>query len=219
MDKKSRSELDFENEVVNYLTKIGSVKQWEYEKSIKTTDQLWNNFKAILEANNRDKLDGPLTETEFKQVKNRISSLSTPYMAGQFLYGTNGVSEIDIELENGETKFLTIFDQAQVGGGNTRYQVVNQIERPRIVDGKKERRFDITLLINGLPIIQIELKEYTRRADEALNQMEQYIAERQFTDIFSTLQVLVAMTPYDIKYMANTTLNQFNKAFSFKWQN
>lgn len=219
MDKKSRSELEFENEVVDYLTKIGGVKQWEYEKSIKTTDQLWNNFKAILEANNRDKLDGPLTESEFKQVKNRISSLTTPYNAGQFLYGINGVSEIDIELENEETKFLTVFDQAQVGGGNTRYQVVNQIERPRIVDGKKDRRFDVTLLINGLPIIQMELKKYNRRSDEALNQMEQYIAERQFTDIFSTLQVLISMTPYDIKYMANTTLKQFNKAFSFMWQN
>lgn len=118
---RAKSELVFENEVVEYLTKIGGVKQWEYEKSIKTTDQLWNNFKAILESNNRDKLDGPLTESEFKQLKNRISSLNTPYKAGQFLYGTNGVSEIDIELENGETKFLTVFDQAQVRGGNTRY--------------------------------------------------------------------------------------------------
>ena len=55
--------------------------------------------------------------------------------------------------------FLTVFDQAQVGGGNTVYQIVNQIERPKIVDGKPNRRFDVTLLINGLPIIQIELKK------------------------------------------------------------
>ena len=51
------------------------------------------------------------------------------------------------------------------------------------------RRFDVTLLINGLPIIQIELKSAMRPANEALNQMEQYIAERQYSGIFSTLQI------------------------------
>ena len=42
---KSQSELKFELEVIDYLTKIGGVKQWEYKKGIKTTEQLWNNFK------------------------------------------------------------------------------------------------------------------------------------------------------------------------------
>lgn len=54
--------------------------------------------------------------------------------------------------------------------------------------------------------------------NESLNQMEQYIAEKQYGDIFSTTQILIAMTPYQIKYMANTTANQFNKAFTFDWQ-
>lgn len=48
--------------------------------------------------------------------------------------------------------------------------------------------------------------------------MEQYIAERQYSDIFSTLQILIAMTPYDIRYMANTPLTSFNRAFAFNWQ-
>ena len=80
-------------------------------------------------------------------------------MQDSFLYGVNGVSEIEIDLDSGQHVFLTVFDQAQVGGGNTVYQIVNQIERPKIVDGKPNRRFDVTLLINGLPIIQIELKK------------------------------------------------------------
>ena len=54
--------------------------------------------------------------------------------------------------------------------------------------------------------------------NESLNQMEQYIAERQYGDVFSTLQILVAMTPHEIRYMANTTKNAFNKAFAFQWQ-
>lgn len=44
---KSQSELRFEQEVVDYLTRIGGVKQWEYKAEIKTTEQLWNNFKKF----------------------------------------------------------------------------------------------------------------------------------------------------------------------------
>lgn len=216
---KNKSELEFENEVINYLTKIGGVKQWEYKKDIKTTDQLWDNFRAILEQNNRARLDGPLSVTEFNQVMKVITSIENPYEAGQFLYGVNGVSEIEVDLDNGKHVFLTVFDQAQVGGGNTVYQVVNQISRPKIIDGKRDRRFDVTLLINGLPIIQIELKKALHSATESLNQMEQYIAEKQYSGVFSTLQILIAMTPYDIRYMANATNQNFNRAFAFNWQN
>lgn len=112
-----------------------------------------------MEQNNQARLTEPLSTTEFNQVKKVISELRTPYQAGQFLYGVNGVSEVEVDLDNGKHVFLTIFDQAQVGAGSTVYQVVNQIKRPKIIDGKQDRRFDITLLINGLPIIQIELKK------------------------------------------------------------
>lgn len=216
---KSQSELAFENEVIDYLTKIGGVKQWEYKKDIKTTEQLWDNFKIILEQNNCARLDEPLSITEFNQVKKIITSIESPYQAGQFLYGVNGVSEIEVDLDNGKHVFLTVFDQSQVGGGNTVYQVVNQIKRPKVIDGKPNRRFDVTLLINGLPIIQIEIKKALHSTTESLNQMEQYIAEKQYSGIFSTLQILIAMTPYDIRYMANTPLKSFNRAFAFNWQN
>lgn len=216
---KSQSELAFENEVIDHLTKIGEVKQWEYKKDIKTTEQLWDNFKIILEQNNSARLDEPLSVTEFNQVKKIITSIESPYHAGQFLYGVNGVSEIEVDLDNGKHVFLTVFDQAQVGGGDTVYQVVNQIKRPKVIDGKPHRRFDVTLLINGLPIIQIELKKALHSTTESLNQMEQYIAEKQYSGIFSTLQILIAMTPFDIRYMANTPLKSFNRAFAFNWQN
>lgn len=217
-EAKNQSELAFEKEVIEYLTTIGGAKQWEYRREIKTTDQLWGNLKTVLEQNNRARLDEPLSVTEFNQVKKVITSIDSPYKAGQFLYGVNGVSEIEVDLDNGKHIFLTVFDQAQVGGGNTVYQVVNQIERLKVIDGKPNRRFDVTLLINGLPVIQIELKKALHSTTESLNQMEQYIAEKQYGGIFSTLQLLVAMTPYDIRYMANTTLKNFNRAFAFHWQ-
>lgn len=218
MSLKSKSELLFENEVIEYLCNIGGIKQWEYLPGVRTTDALWDNFKTILEKNNQARLNKTLSKTEFDQVKKAITDLKTPYEAGQFLYGLNGVSEVLVHLDDGDLVYLTVFDQDQVGAGNTVYQIVNQVERPSVVDGKRDRRFDITLLINGLPIIQIELKKAMRTVNESLNQIEQYIIERQYEDIYSTLQIFVAMSPHEIRYMANTTPDKFNKAFAFQWQ-
>lgn len=230
-------ELDFEDKLIDYLTtgtitpvrdgqiaegqlKYGPIKTkiWKYEPNIKTTEDLWNNFRSILYTLNQDKLDRPLSDIEFNQVKSVISNLKTPYEAGQFLYGLNGVSQVEVDLDEGQHVFLTVFDQKQIGAGNTQYQVVNQISREPKITGRPSRRFDTTMLINGLPIIQIEEKADTHDVNEALNQMHQYIGERQYTDIFSTLQILVAITPNDVKYMANTTADKFNKDFAFRWQ-
>ncbi|WP_373844664.1 type I restriction endonuclease subunit R [Clostridium sp.] len=197
---------------------VVKTKLWKYEPKIKTTEKLWDNFKEILERHNQNTLDHPLSTVEFNQVKKIISGIQTPYEAGQFLYGLNGVSQIEIDLDDGRHVFLTVFDQKQIGAGDTVYQVVNQIERPAIISGKQNRRFDTTLLINGLPIIQIEEKRDTHDVNEALNQMHQYSEENQYGDIFSTLQILVAITPNNVKYMANTTSDKFNKDFAFNWQ-
>lgn len=197
---------------------VYKTKLWKYEPQIKSTEDLWENFKGILEQHNQSTLNTPLSESEFRQVKKIISDLKTPYEAGQFLYGLNGVSQIEIDLDDGRHVFLTVFDQKQIGAGDTVYQVVNQIERPAKITGKQGCRFDTTLLINGLPIIQIEEKRATRDINEALNQMHQYIDEKQYRDIFSTLQILVAITPNNVKYMANTTSDKFNKDFAFNWQ-
>ena len=235
------TESQFETELIQYLStgeieetllsngadtgQIGETKDymskkklWKYEPQIKTTEKLWENFKTILEQHNQNTLEHPLSVVEFNQVKKIISDLRTPYEAGQFLYGLNGVSQIEIDLDDGRHVFLTVFDQKQVGAGDTVYQVVNQIRRPAVIAGKKERCFDTTLLINGLPIIQIEEKKDTHDVNEALNQMHQYIDENQYRDIFSTLQILVAMTPNNVRYMANTTADKFNKDFAFHWQ-
>ncbi|WP_165089583.1 type I restriction endonuclease subunit R, EcoR124 family [Neisseria yangbaofengii] len=228
------SEQAFETELINYITTgtlttpeqldainsngVIKTRLWQYAEHIKTTEDLWANFKAILEKLNQNTLNHPLSVNEFAQVKKIISDLATPFAAGQFLYGVNGVSQIEIDLDDGRHVFLTVFDQNQIGAGDTVYQVVNQIQRPAKIPGKQSRIFDTTLLINGLPIIQIEEKKNLRDVNEALNQMHQYIAEHQYRDIFSTLQILVAITPNNVKYMANTTADRFNKDFAFNWQ-
>ena len=148
-------------------------KLWKYEPHIKTTEALWDNFRGILYQLNQDKLDKPLSDTEFKQVQKVINELYTPYLAGQFLYGVNGVSQIEVDLDDGRHVYLTVFDQKQIGAGNTVYQVVTQIQRAPKIAGRPERRFDTTLLINGLPVIQIEEKASGHAANEALKQMHQ----------------------------------------------
>lgn len=232
-------ETDFERQLVEQLTtgtisftqdvKEGQAqygprgvyksKLWKYEPHIKTTEALWDNFRSILYQLNQDKLDKPLSDTEFKQVQKVINELYTPYLAGQFLYGVNGVSKVEVDLDDGRHVYLTVFDQKQIGAGNTVYQVVTQVQREPKIVGRPKRRFDTTLLINGLPVIQIEEKTTDHSVERALNQMQQYIEERQYSDIFSTVQILVGMTPTQIKYMANTTAEMFNKDFSFQWQN
>ena len=236
------TELEFENKLIEQLStgivtnidntnqigdttdaygnmKVYKSKLWKYEPTIKTTEALWENFRKILYQLNQNQLTQPLSDMEFKQVQKVINELYTPYQAGQFLYGINGVSQVEVDLDDGRHVFLTVFDQKQIGAGNTVYQVVSQVKREPQIAGRPERRFDITLLINGLPIIQIEEKSVKHSVDEALNQMHQYIQEKQYSDIFSTVQILVAMTPNRIKYMANTTADLFNKDFAFEWQN
>ena len=236
------TELEFENKLIEQLStgivtnaansnqigdaidaygnmKVYKSKLWKYEPTIKTTEALWDNFRKILYQLNQNQLTQPLSDTEFKQVQKVINELYTPYQAGQFLYGINGVSQVEVDLDDGRHVFLTVFDQKQIGAGNTVYQVVSQVKREPQIAGRPERRFDTTLLINGLPIIQIEEKSVKHSVDEALNQMHQYIQEKQYSDIFSTVQILVAMTPNRIKYMANTTADLFNKDFAFEWQN
>lgn len=229
------TENQFETELIEYITSgaitppgssasklppnyVMKTKLWKYEPTIRSTEALWQNFKKILEQHNQNVLDQPLSLIEFGQVKRCITELRTPYAAGQFLYGMNGVSQIEINLDDGRHVYLTVFDQKQIGAGDTIYQVVNQIERPVVIAGKLPRRFDTTLLINGLPIIQIEEKKDTHDVNEALNQMHQYADENQYRDIFSTLQILVAITPHNVKYMANTLSEHFNKDFAFNWQ-
>lgn len=241
------SEAAFEQQLIKHLQNIGGTKQWQYRPDIKTTQDLWNNFRHILERTNSGKLGGkPLTNEEFDQVKRELlQDCSSPYKAGQWLYGFNGVTQIEVHQDSnakprtsGESHqqytrenkpgsentardqsiFLTVFDQDQVGAGNTTYQIVNQIERPPVRAGMPSRRFDTTLLINGLPIIQIEEKSATHDVNEALRQEERYLHEGQYGGIFSTLQILVGMTPYDCKYMAMTDEDHFSLDFAFRWQ-
>jgi len=111
------NEQTFETELIRHIEHVAGSKQWQYEKGIRTTEALWQNFKAILEGHNQYALEGPLSVTEFAQVKAVISGLATPYQAGQFLYGLNGVSQVEVDLDDGPPRLPHRLRPEAGGGG------------------------------------------------------------------------------------------------------
>ena len=216
-------ELSFEKEVVKTLT-TGS-NQWVERKDLygATPDQLWANFRDKLNNNNYAKLQGhPLTDTEFNQVKRAIE-VPTPYEAAKLLAAENGIGKVEGERDDAKlgTVTLKLFWKADVAGGKSSYELVRQAVRPRLAgtqDVNPDRRFDVTLLINGLPLIQLELKKATVELDQAFNQIEKYAQEGKYKGIYSLLQMFVIMTPDSTAYFANAAPDQFNKAFVFNWR-
>ncbi|GAT90312.1 type I restriction endonuclease subunit R [Apilactobacillus kunkeei] len=218
---RTQSELDFEKEIVHQLT-IGS-NQWTERKDLyeATPDKLWENFREKLNRNNIAALKHKeITDEEFNRVKARISNVKSPYDAAKILDAENGIGKIEIPRDDASlgTVTLNIFWKADVGGGHSSYEIVRQAIRPRSNDDDSDRRFDVTLLINGLPLIQIELKKSTVEINQAFNQIKKYAGENKYTDIYSLLQMFVIMSPDSSAYFANSRPDEFNKSFVFKWR-
>ena len=214
-------ELDFENALINLLFEKG----WE-KNVIKypTEEDLIKNWADILFENNRgiDRLnDYPLTKTEMQQILDQIKVLRTPLKLNEFING----KEITIKRDNPDDKEhlgkeipLKIYDRQEIAAGQSRYQIA---EQPRFKTNSamlNDRRGDFMLLINGMPVIHVELKKSNVSITQATNQIEKYAHEGVFSGIFSLVQVFVAMTPDETIYFANPGPDgQFNKDFYFHW--
>ena len=151
-----------------------------------TEADLLQNWASILFENNRtiDKLnDTPLTDTEMQQIVEQIRELKTPLKLNGFINGKS-VSitrdNPDDQLHLGKEVSLRIYDRQEISGGQSRYQIVQQ---PRFAKTSKilnDRRGDVMLLINGMPLIHIELKRSGVPVSHAYNQIEKYSAEGVF---------------------------------------
>ena len=125
--------------------------QWTYRPDIRTEQQLWDNFKYILEQNNKAKLDGTgLSESEFAKIKNDVSHASF-YDAGKWLVGENGKVYVHVQRGN-EVLHLVVMNNEHIAGGTSVYEVINQYQafKDEEADNSRDRRFDVTLLINGI---------------------------------------------------------------------
>lgn len=216
-----RDELEFESNLIKAL----SSKGWD-EKVLKnqTEEDLLKNWANILFDNNReiDRLNNyPLTDGEMSQIIEQINRLRTPLKLNGFINGKTVTIKRDNpnDIEHlGKEISLKIYDRQEIAAGQSRYQIAEQPIFSSKNNILNSRRGDLMLLINGMPVIHIELKRSGVSVAEAYHQIEKYSYEGVFTGIFSLIQVFVAMTPEETVYFANAgTGNKFNEEYFFHW--
>ena len=194
------TELDMERDFIRILSE--NENQWRYRSDIKTESDLWNNFIAHLNRLNVALLkDVHLTDKETKRVQVELTRLTgTPFLASQWLRGENGVSQIVLERDTGEKITLEAFRNKDISGGTSSYEVVNQI----VPDIKRQVRGDVTLLINGLPIIHIELKKESAKDGyiQAYHQIQRYAEDGFFKGIYATTQIFIVSNKVETRYFA-----------------
>lgn len=193
--------------------------QWTYRPDLKSEKDLWNNFRYILEQNNKDRLNGqPLSDNEFEQVKNQLQ-FSSFYKAGEWLVGENGKVMVHVQRDT-EKLHLVVMNHEHIAGGSSVYEVINQystLQSDKENGKDNNSRFDVTLMINGLPMIHIELKNKSHPYMEAFNQIKRYIGEGKFTGIFSAVQMFVVSNGVDTKYFSAASDTELNPKFMSGW--
>ena len=214
-------EADFEEAVVKLLIergwKDGVLKNY-------TEQQLIQNWANILFENNRgiDRLnDYPLTDGEMQQIMEQVTNAKTPMKLNKFINGKSVLikrDNPDDKLNFGKEVSLKIYDRLEIAAGLSRYQIAEQPKFPTKSKILNDRRGDLMLLINGMPVIHMELKKSGVSIKRACNQIEKYAAEGIFTGLFSLVQIFVAMNPEETVYFANPgPEGQFNPSYYFHW--
>ena len=214
-------EADFEEALIKVLTNNG----WEKDVLKNPTEKdLIDNWANILYDNNRgiDRLNNyPLTDGEMQQIIEQITELRTPLKLNSFINGKT----VSIKRDNPDDKAhfgteisLKIYDRREIAAGQSRYQIVQQPVFPSKSKLLNDRRGDLMLLINGMPVIHIELKRSGVPVSQAYNQIEKYSYEGVFSGLFSLVQVFVAMNPDETVYFANPgPEGKFNIDYYFHW--
>ena len=195
MTVKFTSEREIESRLIAQL--VAGESQWIYRPDLTTEASLWENFRKILERNNLAILDGkPLTDNEFRRVQTQLQ-FSNFFDAAKWLSGENGIAKVEVQREDSslETIRLNVIHRDHIAGGKTVYEVVNQFGADKKSEMDRNRIFDVTLLINGLPMIHIELKNRQHPYMDGFRQIQKYLKEGQFTGIYSTLQMFVGAHP------------------------
>ena len=214
-------ESEFEQAVIKLLSEKG----WSSHvlKNYSEKDLL-KNWANILFENNKDidRLNNvPLTDSEMQQIIEQIETLKTPLKLNGFINGKS-VAVIrdnpEDTLHFGKEVSLKIYDRREIAGGDSCYQIVQQPKFPTKSKILNDRRGDLMLLINGMPVIHIELKKSGMPVSKAYHQIEKYSHEGVFSGLFSLVQIFVAMTPEETVYFANPGIDgTFNPDYYFHW--
>lgn len=196
-----QSEAELEKQLIAQLSDLG------YEKvSIADEEQLVANFRKQLSLHNESKLGGvPLTDKEFERVMRHVEGKSV-FQSAKILR-----DKFVLEREDGSEIYLEFFDCLH--WCKNRFQVTAQTT----VVGKYTNRYDVTLLINGLPVVQIELKRRGLDMKEAFNQIDRY-RKHSYQGLYRYIQIFVISNGVDTKYFANTD-KELMYSQTFFWTN
>ena len=205
-----QSEEELEKEFIHLLTEMS----YEY-LSIHNKDELLPNLRKKLEELN----NYAFTDTEWEQFYNNC-------IAGKndgIVEKTRRIQEDNVQIlhrDNGETKNITLFDKKNIH--NNKLQVIHQYEEN---GGNYKNRYDVTVLVNGLPLVHIELKRRGVNIREAFNQIDRYQRDSFWANggLFEYVQIFVISNGTNTKYYSNTTrynhIKEMNSARKGKTSN
>ena len=194
----TQSEASLENDLIDQLQTLG------YEKvRIRNEDDLVRNLKGQLEKHNRT----TLSDNEFKQVLNKIAR-GNIFDKAKILR-----DKVSYTRDDGKTAYIDLINK--IMWCKNEFQVTHQIT----MEGTYENRYDVTLLVNGLPLAQIELKRRGLELKEAFNQTNRYHRHSYSAGLglFNYIQVFVISNGLNTKYYANNPVNKRDFKQTFYW--
>ena len=194
-----QTEQNLENNLIKDLVSNGYIYVQLDDKS-----GLEQNFKIQLEKHNEEKLQkcgfSSFSDSEFKRILNHLEGGTIFQKAARIR------TELDFHLDNGELIYISFLNTEK--WCQNQFQVTNQIT----YRGKYENRYDVTLLINGLPLVQIELKRKGIELKEAFNQICRY-QRHSYSGLFNYIQIFVLSNGTTTKYFSNNRDLNFKQTF------
>lgn len=193
------SEARLEDRMIDQLVKQG------YEKvQINDVKDLENNFREQVNKHNKIELKNkPLSDKEFEKLLVKISGKGVYQSANELR------QKQFIERDDGSKVYLELFNK------NDWCKNIFQVTHQTTVEGKYVNRYDVTILINGLPLVQIELKRRGNDMKEAFNQIKRY-KRHSYIGLYKFIQLFVISNGVDTKYFANGD-QELNYGFTFYW--
>ncbi|WP_066875281.1 type I restriction endonuclease subunit R [Clostridium mediterraneense] len=171
---------------------------------IKDEDDLKSNFRKVLFEYNKERLKGiPFTDKEFNRILIHLEGKSTFTSSKLFR------DKFILEREDGTSVYIEFFDSKN--WHNNIFQVTNQVT----MESKYVNRYDVTILINGIPMVQIELKRRGKDFKEAFNQIERY-RRHSYKGLYRYIQIFIITNGVDTKYYANSD-KDIKFDFTFFW--
>lgn len=195
-----QSETALEYKLIEQLVSKG----YEWVPEVKSEATMVENFRMVLEQRNSMKIgEESLTDKEFERLMTQINGKSI-FDSAKILR-----DKVLLRRDDGTNLYLELFNTKE-WCKNT-FQVTNQIS----MEGKYANRYDVTVLINGLPLVQVELKRSGVDMTEAFNQIMRY-RKHTYTGLFRYIQIFVISNSQETRYFSNSD-GEIMKSHMFYW--